>query len=248
MFKWISMAILVFLPSLAMGQTALLPEADTVYLIEARTTLRYELGDNDSANATWSNAILDNFINSSMRAVASIGTIIKLDTVITSTNQFKYALNADLITVLPGVLRKDNASGRWKAMEFRALRKIDASDVSLGRDNKPAGAYYYYAIDKNFFVDKVGTGGDSLMIFYESYANNVLDTTNTGAPNVDSIIVNVPYKFQELVIQGAKFRALLSNREDQTSIIVGQEIQRGVKLRLDELNRRSDPLMLPGAK
>lgn len=248
MFKWIVTAILISLPSLAMSQTVIFSEADTVYLIEARTTLRYELGDNDSTNATWSNTILDNFINSSMRDVASLGAIIKLDTVVTAANQLKYALNTDAIRVLPGVLRKDNASGRWKAIEFRALRKMDASDVPFGRDNKPTGPYYYYSIDKNFFVDKVGSGGDSLMIFYESYANNVLDTTNTGAPNVDSIIINVPYQFQGLVIKGAKSMALLSNREDQTNVIVGQAIQQEYALRLQELARRSDPLLLPGAK
>ena len=204
--------IFLFLPSFAVAQITTQAEADTVYLIETRTTVRNILNDPDSTsgNYRWSNTVLDNFINESLREIASSGAIEKLDTIVTVLNTFKYSLNPDCIGVA-GVLKK--AQTRWVALNYRPLRSEDGTIALFGKSPSQTILSDYYVSDKYLCLDPLGSGDDSLLIFYYAFANNVTDTTGTGASVVDSIIINVPYQYQTAVVQGAVNRALASNRE-----------------------------------
>jgi hypothetical protein len=195
-------ACLVLLLSVgAFAQTAYSPEKETTYVYEARAALRQLLGDIDAtaANRRWADSTLNEFIGLSMRGLASMGSNVKLDTIVT-TGTFVYTLSTDCISPV-GVLVK-GTDGRWKSLTYRSL---DSLSANFGR-NSATGSLIssYYVVDKSILIDPAGNGDDSLIVVYKAMANEV-----TG----DTVIVDLAYPYQDILLQDAMKRALLSRGE-----------------------------------
>ena len=199
--------LILLFPVLLYAPTATYSESDTVYAVDAITAVRYEL--NDSSTQRWSDEILRVFLNQSLKEIASQGAIVKQDTIRTSLNVFQYSLNTDCIAVI-GALFK-GGDDLWKGLYKRSISAITETENLFGREAETNKIYGYAELDKSIILTPLKTAYDSLIIFYAAYANDLTDSSGWGS--YDSVIVNVPYEYQVAVVQGAKKRALIANRE-----------------------------------
>jgi hypothetical protein len=209
---------------------------DTLRLSTLITNIRYELNDIDSTTAFWSNAVLRDFIKESVRDVAAMGCIIKWDTVITTSGTRHYALNSDFMDIRPtntqtGILIKTQSG--WKAMSYRALKVVEQGDIPFGKDAPRTEPSSYMTSGQRIWVDPAGSGGDSIIIMYEAFANAM-----TGG---DTATVDVPYEYKRLVVLGALKRALLMNRETETYVALAQSVEKEYGEKFAMLFRKSEP-------
>ncbi len=209
MMKFLVTLLVTLLVAPLWSQIATVAESDTTYGIDALTSLRYNLFDDDSTDARWSNAILRDYLNQSLRDVAAKGMIEKLDTIITGADTVIYQLNADFMEI-KGALVK-TAQERWSSLYMRPVGGT-ADKVDLyGRDGDKIKVYSFHITDKFILIDSPPpSGGDSLILIYSAYSNDLTDATGNGP---ESTIVNVPFELQNEVIEGAMLRALRANRE-----------------------------------
>lgn len=205
--KKIYLILILLLPVLLQAQTANYSESDTVYAVDAITAVRYEL--NDSSAQRWGDEILRIFLNQSLKEVAAQGVIVKQDTIRTSLKVFQYSLNTDCMAIL-GALFK-GSDDLWRGLYKRSISAIMETENLFGREAELNKIYGYTELDKSIILTPMKTAYDSLIIFYAAYANDLTDSSGWGG--YDSVIVNVPYEYQVAVVQGAKKRALVANRE-----------------------------------
>lgn len=211
---------------------------DTILVSTVLTTVRYELNDTDSNKCMWSNTVLRNFIQESIRDVASTGCIIKFDTIITDRHCLRYTLNSDFMDISPtnsqtGVLIKTSTG--WKAMVYRAFRSVEGTDISFGKDASRTTPGFYTVVNQTLFIDPVSTvGDDTMLIMYEAFGSTTSDT-----------IINVPYEAKRLVVLGALRRALLMNRENQTLATLAASVESEYKDLYTKLFKKSEPLVMP---
>ncbi len=105
---------LLFVP-LVFGQVADTTESDTLYVIEARAMVRFNLNDYGSTGNIWPDSVIDDWLHQSCWEIASQGVIARRDTIVTVANISWYLLNADFMRV-KDVLIKYTEDNRWRGL------------------------------------------------------------------------------------------------------------------------------------
>lgn len=165
---------------------------DTVSLLDARTSLRALLNDNDSTagKCRWSNTMLNQYINLAVRETATGGAILKLDTIVTSVDKAFYWLKGDCIVPVFALIK--GSENRWKSLapkDYGGFARTAATGAITS----------YCVMDKLVLFDRDGsTNGDSVIITYSAYANNL---------TADSSTINIPYALQDSVLSMAYRKA-----------------------------------------
>lgn len=148
------------------------------------------------------------------------GAIVKQDTITTVADQAEYSLNSDFLNNL-GIVKKTASSTRWVGLLPKPVIGPDKQAL-LGGSGESGTVFSYSILGKRLLLDPPPTdAGDLLIVYYTAFEYTVSDkrlvltSPNSGdslivfylaRPNnltSDSVIVNIPFKFREQLIEGA---------------------------------------------
>jgi len=195
--------------------------ADTTYLVDIRTDVRYMLGG-QNLSTHWSDDMIDAFINMGCREYAKTAAegIGAEDTIITSSDTSDYQLNDDFIERI-GVVKL--SGGRKVTIYNRTIDPNSPAEITLGIDN--VGSQNEHPRFYNILMGLDSLEAIAYFIRFDPASSSDGDTIlvdykrSPARLSGDSALFNLPYVAQNFVENFAYYRCLMANK-DQPGVTI----------------------------